>query len=73
MEKTSLTWINLRQNLASIHVIKIPPLKYAWVVWRKNQLEIGIPKDKYDNLASKEQQPLHNLENNKKIFVKGAD
>ena len=32
-----------------------------------------IPKDKYNNLTSKEQQVLYDLKNNKNIVIKGID
>ena len=35
--------------------------------------KIEIPKDKYNNLTSKERQALYNLKNDKNIVIKGAD
>ena len=36
-------------------------------------MKIEIPKDKYNNLTSKEWQALHDLKNDKNIVIKGAD
>ena len=36
-------------------------------------MKIEIPKDKYNNLTSKERQALHDLKNDKNIVIKGAD
>ena len=36
-------------------------------------MKIKIPKDKYNNLTSKERQTLNDLKNNKNIVIKGAD
>ena len=36
-------------------------------------VKIDIPKDKYNNLTSKERQVLYNLKNDKSIIIKGAD
>ena len=36
-------------------------------------MTIEIPKDKYNNLTSKEWQALHDLKNDKNIVKKGAD
>ena len=36
-------------------------------------VKIDIPKDKYNNLPSKERQVLYNLKNDKSIIIKGAD
>ena len=36
-------------------------------------MKIEIPKGKYSNLTSKEQQALHNLKIDKNIVIKGAD
>ena len=36
-------------------------------------MKIEIPKDKYNNLTSKERQALYNLKNDKNIVIKGAD
>ena len=35
--------------------------------------KIEIPKDKYNNLTSKERQALYDLKNDKNIVIKGAD
>ena len=35
--------------------------------------KIEIPKDKYNNLTSKERQPLYDLKNYKNIVIKGAN
>ena len=36
-------------------------------------MKIEIPKDKYNNLTSKERQALYDLKNDKNIVIKGAD
>ena len=36
-------------------------------------MQIKIPKDKYNNLTSKERQALYDLKNNKNNVIKGAD
>ena len=36
-------------------------------------MKIEIPKDKYNNLTSKERQALYDLKNDKSIVIKGAD
>ena len=36
-------------------------------------MKIEIPKDKYNNLTSKERQVLYDLKNDKNIVIKGAD
>ena len=36
-------------------------------------MKTEIPKDKYNNLTSKERQALYNLKNDKNIVIKGAD
>ena len=36
-------------------------------------MKIEIPKDKYNNLTSKEQQALYDPKNDKNIFIKGAN
>ena len=36
-------------------------------------MKIEIPKDKYNNLTSKEWQALYDLKNDKSIVIKGAD
>ena len=36
-------------------------------------MKIDIPKNKYNNLTSKEQQALYDLNNNKNIVFKGAN
>ena len=36
-------------------------------------MKIEIPKDKYNNLTSKERQALYDLKNDKSIFIKSAD
>ena len=36
-------------------------------------MKFEIPKDKYNNLTSKERQASYNLKNNKNIVNKGAD
>ena len=36
-------------------------------------MKMEIPKDKYNNLTSKEQQVLYDLKNNKNIVIKGID
>ena len=36
-------------------------------------MKIEIPKEKYNNLTSKEQQALYDRKNDKKIVIKGAD
>ena len=36
-------------------------------------MKIEIPKDKYKNVTSKEQQPLFDLKNDQNIVIKGAD
>ena len=36
-------------------------------------MKIEIPKDKYNNLTSKEQQVLYDLKNDKNIVIEGAD
>ena len=36
-------------------------------------VKIDIPKDKYNNLTSKERQVLYNLKNDKSVIIKGAD
>ena len=36
-------------------------------------MKIEIPKEKYNNLTSKEQQSLYDRKNDKKIVIKGAD
>ena len=36
-------------------------------------MKIEIPKDKYNNLTSKERQALYDLKNDKNIVNKGAD
>ena len=36
-------------------------------------IKLEIPKDKYNNLTSKERQALYYLKNDKKIVIKGAD
>ena len=39
----------------------------------KKLMKIETPKDKYNNLTSKERQALYDLENDKNIVIKGAD
>ena len=36
-------------------------------------MKIEIPKDKYNNLTSKERQALYDLKNDKNVVIKGAD
>ena len=36
-------------------------------------MKIEIPKDKYNNLTSKERQALYDLKNDKSIVIKSAD
>ena len=36
-------------------------------------VKIEIPKDKYNNITSKERQALYDLKNDKSIVIKGAD
>ena len=36
-------------------------------------MKIEIPKDKYNNLTSKERQALYDLKNDKNIVIKSAD
>ena len=36
-------------------------------------MKLEIPKDKYNNLTSKERQVLHDLKNDKNNVIKGAD
>ena len=36
-------------------------------------MKIEIPKDKYNNLTSKERQALYDLKSDKNILIKGAD
>ena len=36
-------------------------------------MKIEIPKDKYNNLTSKERQAPYDLKNDKNIVIKGAD
>ena len=36
-------------------------------------MKIEMPKDKYNNITSKERQALYDLKNNKNIVIKGAD
>ena len=35
-------------------------------------MKIEIPKDRYNNLTSKERQALYDLKNDKNIVIKGA-
>ena len=36
-------------------------------------MKIEIPKDKYNNVTSKERQALYNLKSDKNIVIQGAD
>ena len=72
MKKTSLIWISLKQNLLKPRN-KDTAIEVYMISLEEKLMKIEIPKDKYNNLTSKEQEALYDLKNDKNIVIKSAD
>ena len=73
-KETDLIWISLFKPKSTFN----PRNKEAAIEVYMNSLvekllKIEIPKDKYNNLTSKERQALCDLKNDKNIVIKGSD